>query len=357
MTKQLELYDLIIEAAKGNHSKEWRRWSRDWAVQGTSPMYLDENGINRAVGKDQIEHRLSRAVEVFSWVPEACWEAHLELAEIREDAGKWEKAIKSHRYVLENTGAAFVGTLPDIWDCRSTARTSVLDRQIQASSHVANIYHRELQDTEEAISWYKRVVDKYGIAHKWGANVATGLHELGEDLVLPQKAVLIWGGGARAHDAWSKRLKSMGYVAHSVGLHRISAGHLAQYPLVVLVRTGTIAFTPHDVLALRHYAATGGSLLVVVSPGWRHAAMPYRHGRVVVASLGQWFLPKPNLQKKCQYTGVIGRMMFRKSTGRGRGLERRSPLGSGRSFIKVYLSSDALHARYHLRPEMDRACT
>ena len=121
-----------------------------------------------------------------------------------------------------------------------------------------------------------------------------------------------------------------------------------------------IPYAPDDILALRSYVATGGSLLVVVSPGWEPsqpanqnsllwlfgvqadqemeirtkstrivphaitesiksvmarnavnlrvpqgtgliqagdrtvlAAFPYRHGRVVVASFGQWFMPSP----------------------------------------------------------------
>ncbi len=119
-----------------------------------------------------------------------------------------------------------------------------------------------------------------------------------------------------------------------------------------------LPYSPDDILALRSYVATGGSLLVIVSPGWDAsqpgnqnsllwlfgvqadqemeirakctrivphaitesitgivadnavhlrvpqgtglieagdrtvlAAMPYRRGRVVVASLGQWFEP------------------------------------------------------------------
>ena len=121
-----------------------------------------------------------------------------------------------------------------------------------------------------------------------------------------------------------------------------------------------IPYAPDDVLALRSYVATGGSLLVIVSPGWEPAqpgnqnsllwlfgvqadqemevrakstkivphaitenvtsvmaknavnlkvppgtgliqagdrtvlaAFPYRQGRVVVASFGQWFMPSP----------------------------------------------------------------
>ncbi len=360
--RTLVLYDLIVTAATGKRSREWRLWASNNAIDGVAPRYVDEQGYIRSAGKDLREKRLCRAIEVFGWVPNIAWKAHLELREIREKSGKWKDAIESNRYIIDNAETSLRTRLPDSWDSEDIARTSCFDRKIEALWQIGRIYQRELKEPERAIASYKRLVNEFGVAHNWGANVAVGLHELGEELALPEKTVLIWGGGAPAQQAWAKRLKPLGYTAHSVGLHWIDAGHLCQYPLVVLVRTGTIALTPDDVLALRHYVATGGSLLVVLSPGWESAqpgihnsllsffdlhagqemvvrarstriakhpithginnvtakcavniegpreavlisagdhnllaATTYRHGRVVVASLGQWFLPDPGL--------------------------------------------------------------
>ena len=63
----------------------------------------------------------------------------------------------------------------------------------------------------------------------------------------------------------------MGYVVHSLSQDQVSTAHLAPYSLVILVRSGGKPLSPGDVLALRSYVATGGSMLVVVSPGWEHA--------------------------------------------------------------------------------------
>jgi tetratricopeptide (TPR) repeat protein len=75
----------------------------------------------------------------------------------------------------------------------------------------------------------------------------------------------------KAEFARSEIVGPMGLAVHSLRQDWISGGHLAPYQLLILVRSGTIPFAPGDVLAMRNYVATGGSLLVIVSPGWEHA--------------------------------------------------------------------------------------
>jgi tetratricopeptide (TPR) repeat protein len=233
-----------------------------------------------------------------------------------------------------------------------------MDRRIQSLYWIGRIHQLHLNQPAEAHRRYQEIVDRFGLAHHLGRATFAALRELKKDLVLPPKAALVWGGRDTTQNAWDAVLGPMGFKTHVVAQYAVSEAHLAPYSLVVLARSGLTPYSPDDILALRSYVATGGSLLVIVSPGWDPsqpgnqnsllwlfgvqadqgmeirakntriaphavtkgvssvvannavnltapqgtgliqagdrtvlAAFPYRHGRVVVASLGQWFLP------------------------------------------------------------------
>lgn len=355
-----ELLGLLIKEAEGKRDRRWA--GRAYAMFGkVNPTWLDETGRERGLlGAEEQEKLIVELLRVFSWVPRAALEGHERLAYLRVRQERWEEAIEPFQYVLEHTRVEPYGAVPDSWDLTLLQRTSQLDQKIGMMARIGSIYHVRLKKSREAADEYNRLVEEFGVAHHKGVDAAMALHELGEDLPRPERAALVWGGGDEAHRVWTNALEPIGLKVHRVAQYEISAGHLAPYELVILVRTGNIPYTPADMLALRSYVATGGSLLVIVSSGWEHAqpgihdpllalfgmgavgetavrahsthiaehpitkgvekAMAknavhlkvgvgtaliqagdrtllavrnYRHGRLAVASFGQWFLPDP----------------------------------------------------------------
>ncbi len=363
--RALELYRQILQYARDHRENAWRLWGQSWIIEGSNPTWYDERGKRRnLLSPEERLEVISRALDLFSWDPKAAWKGHNARAEMCERLGRWEEAVESYRYVSEHPEGAIRTSAPNRWDRAHLAPTSTYDQQVEALYKVAVIQQRELGQPKQAAQAYQQLVERFGLTHFRGVNVVRDLQELGEEVSFPSKAVLVWGGGSEAQQAYQKILKPLGFVVHSVAQYRVSAAHLAPYSIVILARPGILPYEPTDILALRSYVATGGALLAVVSPGWEHAApgihhsllsmfdasadrqmavrarstqvhphpitdgiseamaksavhlevpegarlieaedrtvlaaMPYRSGRVVLASFAQWFEPDPDFPK------------------------------------------------------------
>lgn len=359
--RRMEIFDLALEEAKGKNARTWRTWANNWALH--FPLWVDEENINRGyLTEAEQEEYLTKVLDTFSWNRELVQKGQQMLAELRQRQGKWDEALQAARSALERANDLRPHGLPDSWDQARLQRTEKIDKIIEARFQIADIYHTRLGDLERAKAEYHRLVEEFGLAHLRGVHTALALQELGEEIRFPQKGALVWGGSYRVRQAWAEILRPMGFAVHHVGQYDVSAAHLAPYRLLILVRTGMLPYAPEDVLAIRHFVAAGGSLLVVVSPGWEHgapgihnallsffgaraegemtvraestrivphpitegteqamaknavhlqvpaeaalieadgrtvlAAIEYRHGRVVLASFGQWFLPDPEM--------------------------------------------------------------
>ncbi len=282
----------------------------------------------------------------------------MSLASACEALEKWDEAIVAHRFLASHQPSYFKTRSPDDWDIAFVSMESVLEMQTRAVYSIGRIQQPPSETARGGRAHVPGVGVQYGVAHQAGRQTVAALAELGKEPVIPPKTALVWGGRDTTLKAWNDALGPIGFRAHVVGEFLVTAAHLAPYPLVVLARAGTFPYSPDDILALRSYVATGGSLLVIVSPGWDAsqpgnqnslpglfgvqadqemelrakctkivphaitesitsvmaknavnlrvpagtgliqagdrtvlAAMPYRRGRVVVASLGQWLQP------------------------------------------------------------------
>jgi TolB-like protein len=357
-----ELHLLLLKEAEGKRDGAWRYWAQH-ALLDIDPHWEDEWGQpHHYLTEAELEQRLVEALRVFSWVPKAALWGHEKLAFCRIKQGKWEQAIEPLRYVAEQSQANPAGPLPDSWDQRYIARNSDLDQKIAMAAKIAEIYEKHLNRPDEASPEYARLITEFGVAQFKAPEAALALQACGKDLPRLGRAALVWGGGDAAVVAWSELLGPQGFQVHRAAQRNLTAAQLAPYAMLILVRPGMIPYLPDEILAVRSYVACGGSLLVVVSPGWEPAqpgivdsllapfglstgremveraestrivphpithgvanamaknpvnlkvpaaaaliqagdrtvlaAMPYGQGRIVVASLGQWFLPNPNM--------------------------------------------------------------
>ncbi len=360
--RAIELYELIVQDLEGTKDRRLRAWLVNWGARGTRACFLNERGAYELLlPAEERERLLLRFVDKFSSEPRALYVAHLELSELSAYLGHWQQTVESYRYLLEHPELhSTYESVPYSKDSWHYAPSAAIDQDVENRSKLASIAYKQLDQPDVAVDAFQRLISDFGVAHHRGVDTVKALDELDAPFEFPEKAALVWGGGRDVRNAWRNVLAPLGYTVHSVQQYQISAAHLAPYQIVVLARTGNLPYEPTDVLALRSYAATGGSLLVIVSPGWEPAAsgihnpllelfdakagqemtvratstrivphpitqgieqamaknavhltvppeatlieaadrtvlaaMPYRHGRVVIASFGQWFQPGP----------------------------------------------------------------
>lgn len=358
--RAIELHEQIVTEVDPGLDVNARLWLQSWLIKGLEASWIDDRGKRRTFLSDRQRYQLLRQYfDRLSSQPKSLYDAHAELAELSEELQEWSQAIESYQHLLGHPEQILPEFLP-VSDDLQHVHGNAVDRQIDAAFKIALIHRDHLQQPEIAIQKLQQLVSEFGVTHHRGVDVIRSLHELGASFEFPQKSALIWGGGADTLRAWSRVLKPRGYTCHRVGQYQISRAHLEPYDVVILVRTGMLPYEPTDILALRSYVATGGSLLVVVSPGWEPAAvgihnsllscfgihaeeesviranstklmphpitdgikqvmakntvhlsvppdfalvksgdktvlaaLPYREGRLVVCSFGQWFQPEP----------------------------------------------------------------
>lgn len=270
--RAMEILDLAFQEAK-SHNNVWR-W---WGCIALDRLPRLENDAAR-------EKLLYRILDDFSWVPDMPARTYSHLAEVHAKQGKWKEAIADYRWLLENEyhkGYVSFPPLADFEICGDIESDDVLIRRILSRQGVANAT-AQLQGSAAAIAEHEGILRDFGVLHPAAKSAIAAISEAKRPLPpAAESAALVWGGGSEAFEVWRKILRSHGYATvHDVVTPRLSAAVLSRYSLMVLVRTGNIPYLPGDVLAIRNFVATGGSLLVVVSPGWE-PAQPSLHNPIL----------------------------------------------------------------------------
>jgi TolB-like protein len=358
------LLELCLEEAVRHPSPGWDRWALGNALDSAVHLHWGDarGGEHSALGLADQDKLLRRLIATFPNNVAVKLRGSYMLAQVLAQERKWAEAMDAMQQVIDHWDAYMCGpsveNMPAPWDLYRRRNDSPLDALIEARFRRAQYLYAHLKQPRKAVAAYQALIREHGVAHHRGLLAAADLRALGADLTFPHKAVLVVGGGGTAYRAWRNVLRPLGFTVHSAGQYYLSAANLAPYRLVVLARQGSLALEPSQVLAYRSYVATGGSLLVIDSPGWDDgvpgvynpllaffgaradhdhtlwaesthvaahpitkgvarvaaktavglhvpaeaaliragrrtvlAALPYRAGRVVVASFGQWFIP------------------------------------------------------------------
>lgn len=270
--RAFELLNLILREARGDRDPSWESWARLAYNSVVYSTWVDGRGVYRStLSHEQRADAMRRLTDVFGWAPYLDVEGRRWLARHYESQGKTAEALAEYRYMVEHP-RDIPGTLPDYWDQSVLALNQWHDKRIEARFKIISLSERELGD-QKAVAGYRAIVRDYGLAHHRGPSIAEVLMRLGggTELGFPPRAALLIGGGFNGLISWSNVLRPMGFAVHPRSQYVHTAANLAPYDLVVLAPQGGIALQPSEILALRSYVATGGSLLVIASPGWDHA--------------------------------------------------------------------------------------
>ena len=217
---------------------------------------------------DHKMERLERAAEVFGWLPDIHYKTLATLAQLQRFSGRYAAAAESY-LKLAHLPFPEPDLLPPQLDRTERARTTFLDRRISGWSGWAQL--RAKSAPESALSALETALAEVGAVHDCGPELIEAANEAGVAIRWPDHLALIWGGGHSTWQSWRNVLAPLGMRVHPVRRTGVTAADLEPYELVVLVRSGAMAFLPGEILALRSHVARGGRLLVVLSPGWDSA--------------------------------------------------------------------------------------
>ena len=275
----LKLFDLVVAAAEGSRDQAAKDWSGTLIPHGVEVTFVDENnqGHSMLTSAEQAEY-LSRALKTFGWYPPAASRGAYALAGLLEDSEQWEPALVAFREFLQNTDGIEHSTIPSGFDNRHFQPNAWIDERAEVFFHVATILQERLSRNEDAKRAWQDLVRESGLANFCGPDALRAMQELDIVPEYPEKPILVWGGDTDLLLAWQKVLSPAGFKVHSLREARLCPAHLAPYPLVILARSGCAPYSPSEVLALRNYVGSGGSLLVLVSPGWEAAAPGIHNG-------------------------------------------------------------------------------
>lgn len=274
--KAIEIQDRVLSSLEGQ--KQWdqdvERWANTLVPYLSQINYLDGKGKGQSfLAPAERAERLRRALKVFEANEEIQVNGILELAAHYEAAESWTDAIATYRRFLAIKNPHGRHSWPITSDLTThNTPPAGLSERMRAYSAVATILGDKLDRADEAREALRVMINDVGLSNLYGPATMKALHKLNMPIEVPGKCALLFGGETIAHRSWKRSLVETGIRVHSLRQLAFTASDLSPYPLVILNRCGKKPYQPIEVLALRSYVAAGGSLLVIVSPGWEPAA-------------------------------------------------------------------------------------
>ncbi|MEX1233119.1 MAG: CsgG/HfaB family protein [Planctomycetaceae bacterium] len=284
--KAIKIFDRILVSADGKRDRFASEWSDILIPNGVDHLrtYDDEGYIRNFLTPAEKVDMMQRALNVFDWKPRARATGTFSLATNAEDAEMWDVAIGAYREYLktrselEQSVGSRIEMIPSSFDFQSLQPNSWIDEKIEAYYRLARITHEGLRQTDEAVLAYQEMVREVGLVNFHGADAVVAMNKLGIKPEYPEKCALVWGWDSSGQRSWERVLGPAGYKVHSLRTNVLTLAKLSPYSLVILARPGIKTYTPTEMLALRSYVAAGGSLFIIVSPGWEPGAPSIHRG-------------------------------------------------------------------------------
>lgn len=268
--------DHVLKICGDKRDADAQRWARTLIPNALEMLtYYEMPDVEQTpfLTVDQKIERLEHAWRVFGWMPSVQYEILAKLSYEQRLSGRYDAASETY-LKLARAPIPEPDRLPLSLDRREIDPTTILDRRINGWAGWARM--RAIVAPESARSALETALAEIGAVHERGPELIAAASEANVALRWPERLALIWGGGHSTWQSWQNVLRPLGLRAHPVRRIGVTSADLEPYELVVLVRSGPIAFLPGEILALRNHVARGGRLLVVLSPGW-DAAQPAVH--------------------------------------------------------------------------------
>jgi TolB-like protein/tetratricopeptide (TPR) repeat protein len=284
--RAMEIFDRILISAAGKRDRDARKWAELFVpVLAEHLIYVDEQGYNQLyLSPAERADAMRRALEVFDWDPVTAAQGKFSLGVSSEEAQLWSQALSGYRGFLETcpkleqVEGVHQGQIPSIYNNTALQPKTWIDQRIEAYYRLARIEQDGLKQPEKAAQAYQTMVRAVGLSNFRGPDAVVSMAKLDIQPEYPDRCALVWGWESNGQRSWNRVLGPAGYQVHSLRTPLVTPAQLAPYSLIVLARSGSMIFTPTEILALRSYVAAGGSLLAVVTPGWEPAAPAIHNG-------------------------------------------------------------------------------
>ncbi len=268
--KAIEIYERVLEAAEREKGDEKDRiaWAQALIPRAVDIIYLtDDNRKIPFIDDEKKAAYRKREAEIFGDNTELRFKKPMEEALAAEAAGRLEEAADLYRkFLAESVDLSndYIQPAP----LQFTHFSDWIDLRIEARSRLARILANDLNRPEDARSVLQELLNENGLVHFAGPEVLVLMNKLKMPPVIPQKSVLVWGGSGTNYNGWKRVANAEQLQMHGSRKPAITLADLAVYPIVVLNDSSAYPMLPSEVLALRTYVASGGSLLVIVSSSW-----------------------------------------------------------------------------------------
>ncbi len=272
--KAIEIYERVLEAAAKEKGDEQSRiaWSQALIPRAVDVLYLTDD--NRKVSFLDDEKKAAyrkREAEIFADNSEIRFRKPMEDAVAAESAGRYQEAVDGFRNYLEGSvdlSTDYIQPSP----IQFTHFSDWIDLRIEARSRIARILAIELNQPDEARTVLHELVEENGLVHLAGPEVLVLMNKLKISPAVPQNSVLVWGGSTSNYNGWKRVAEAEQLQMHGIRKPMVTLADLAAYQVVVLNDSSAYPMMPSEVLALRNYVASGGSLLIIVSSSWSPAS-------------------------------------------------------------------------------------
>jgi formylglycine-generating enzyme required for sulfatase activity/tetratricopeptide (TPR) repeat protein/TolB-like protein len=282
--RAIEIYERVLEAASRTPNDDTTEWVRILVPHAVKTQIIGDDNIKRPyLSPARIAEFQRREQEAFSLQPEIKFDASYELGIASEEKQSWDAAVEAYRHFLELTPDISFDYVQPLFGNNGTLLRDWSDKRIEAQFRVSSILATKLNREEEARQSYQTLVQEYGVSHFAGPDTLVDMHRLNVTPEIPADCALVWGGSTSNLNGWRKMLAAENLSLHAVRKGEVTLADLAPYRVVIVNKSSDFPFLPSEVMALRTYVASGGSLLLIVSPIWSVSA-PMLHN-----SLLSWF--------------------------------------------------------------------
>ncbi|MFO0428730.1 MAG: SUMF1/EgtB/PvdO family nonheme iron enzyme [Planctomyces sp.] len=268
--KAIEIYERALDAAEKDKSDEKSRmaWAQTLIPLAVDILYMTDDNRKVAFLDDEKKAAFrKREAEVFGDNSEVRFRKMIEEALAAESSGKHQDAVDGFRKYLDESvdlSNDYIQPTP----VQFTHFSDWIDLRIEAQSRMARILANDLKQPEEARKVLTAMLEEHGLVHFAGPEAMILMNQLKMEPVIPKNAVLVWGGSGTNYYGWKRVLNAEQLQMHGVRRPLVTLADLAAYPVVVLNDSSSFPMLPSEILALRNYVASGGSLLVIVSSSW-----------------------------------------------------------------------------------------
>jgi WD40 repeat protein/tetratricopeptide (TPR) repeat protein len=265
-----EVAEQILNLVVGRQNQVAQTVAKALAPDAANVRYYKDGKRYIYLDLDRRIEILEQMNETLSWHRPSRESVSRALGEAYDSRGDFAKSVDAFREELAADAFSSSALFSDF--NVSFRKTDWLNNRLTRRFALASRIDEKFDDPAQAVEEYNGMIGDFGLVHEYGPAITRRLDRLKKPAEIPPGSVLVCGGSVEGLRSWRQVPGLKDRMVHMARRHHLSASDLAPYDLVLLTRAHDLTYDPVDIFALRSYVATGGSLLMVLTPYWEPGA-------------------------------------------------------------------------------------